>query len=169
METDEGPFQPSLPYNGTEGYSGTETSKAQALHDATSGIASIRQRYVLINAVNAAERGVTVAELRDSRLHHGRVSGALSVLHKEGRLSRLTETRDRCKVYVLPDYVDGRPTEPFGRKPHRASKEVLDAAARVERYLSRYQDDDTLFDVGNDDPIMLDMGVLVDYAKGDIE
>lgn len=170
MDSDE-TFEPSLPYAGTEGYSGTDTSKAQALQDATNGVASTRQRYVLINAVNAAEKGVTVAELRDSRLHHGRVSGALSVLHKEGRLVRLTETRDRCKVYCLPEYVDGRPTEPFGRKPHRASAEVRGAADTLDAWLRRNDDYNALFDYAPDDEdsLRLAMKTLISHARGEVE
>jgi hypothetical protein len=38
----------------------------------------------------------------------------LSDLHKAGRIARLTEERNRCKVYVLPEYVNGRETEPHG-------------------------------------------------------
>lgn len=165
----EGPFEPSLPYAGTEGYSGTDTSRAQALSDATNGVASTRQRYVLINAVNAGERGVTVAELRDSRLHHGRVSGALSVLHKEGRLVRLTEVRDKCKVYVMPDQVNGRPTEPFGRKPHRASKEVLNAATYIEARLRKDEDFDALFGMVDTGEEHEALWLLVKYARGEVE
>lgn len=46
--------------------------------------------------------------------HHGQASGALSVLHKTGYVARLTEVRERCKVYVHPDFVGGRPIEEPG-------------------------------------------------------
>jgi hypothetical protein len=104
----------ALPYKGTEGYAGSETSEDRARRDVISGTASKRQRFILILAGRAKEKGITVAEVRDQTLHHGRVSGALSVLHKVGKLSRLTEVRGRCKVYVLPEFVNGRPTEPHG-------------------------------------------------------
>jgi hypothetical protein len=45
---------------------------------------------------------------------HGSVSRVLSDLHKAGLLCRLSEVRNRCKVYVLPEYVGGRETEPHG-------------------------------------------------------
>src|SRR5687768_3793177 len=107
---DLGAGPPALPYAGTEGYAGSDTSRERALREAIDGVASKRQRFLLILASRAKERGVTVADVRDQSLHHGRVSGALSVLHKTGKLARLRETRERCKVYVLPEYVNGRET-----------------------------------------------------------
>lgn len=155
----------ALPYAGTEGYAGSETSKARALDDVVSGTASKRQRYILILASRAKEKGITVAELRDSSLHHGRVSGALSVLHKVGKLARLTEIRNKCKVYVLPEYVNGRPTESHG-VVHKADKETLDAARMVEDYLRRGEDMDALFDIESDNPINVAIWTLVNYAQG---
>lgn len=156
----------ALPYAGTEGYAGSETSKARAIDDVVKGIASKRQRYILILAERAKEKGVTVAELRDASLHHGRVSGALSVLHGAGKLARLTETRGRCKVYVLPEYVNDRPTERHG-VVHRADKETLDAATTIENYLRRNEDADALFDFEHDpDWITISMWRLVEYAQG---
>jgi len=158
-------FVPSLPYAGTEGYAGSETSRDRAMHDAVSGVASKRQRYVLIMASRAGEKGITVAELRDTNLHHGRISGALSVLHKEGRLARLAEIRDRCKVYVLPEFVAGRKTEPHG-VIHKADKATVDAAAKVEAWLRRNEDMNALFDFEDDDPIASAIWSLVNYAQG---
>jgi hypothetical protein len=158
-------FAPSLPYQGTEGFAGSDTSEAQARADVIHGTASKRQRYVLILAGRAKERGITVAELRDTTLHHGRVSGALSVLHKVGKLARLTEVRGKCKVYVLPEYVNGRPTEPHG-VVHRADKETLDAATTVENWLRRNEDINALFDYDPEDPIAVAIWKLVAYAQG---
>jgi len=159
-------FVPSLPYVGTEGFAGSETSKQAALDAVIHGTASKRQRYILILAGRAKERGITVAELRDASLHHGRVSGALSVLHKTGKLARLTDTRGRCKVYVLPEYVDGRITEPHG-VVHKADKETLEAAATLEAWLSRNEDKDALFDLPPDrSGLNGAMWRLVEYAQG---
>ena len=156
----------SLPYNGTEGYAGSETSKDRAVSEAISGTASKRQRFILILAQRAKERGITVADVRDANLHHGRVSGALSVLHKVGKLARLTETRDKCKVYVLPEYVNGRPTEPHG-VVHKADKETVNAAAIVEAHLRRGQDERALFDLPPDNEALAEaMWRLVNYANG---
>ena len=43
--------------------------------------------------------------------HHGTASGALSVLHKVDRICRLSESRNRCKIYVLEEFVNERATE----------------------------------------------------------
>jgi hypothetical protein len=159
-------FAPALPYAGTEGFAGSETSKQAALDAVIHGTASKRQRYILILAGRAKERGITVAELRDASLHHGRVSGALSVLHKTGKLARLSESRGRCKIYVLPEYVDGRITEPHG-VVHKADKETLEAAKTVEAWLRRNEDADALFDFERDDDwLTISMWQLVNYAQG---
>ena len=156
----------SLPYAGTEGFAGSDTSRQRAIDDAVSGVASKRQRYILILAGRAKEKGITVAELRDTNLHHGRVSGALSVLHKVGKLARLTETRGRCKVYVLPEYVNDRLTEAHG-VVHKADRETLEAADTVEAWMRRNEDYDALFDLDPaDDPIANAIWRLVNYAQG---
>lgn len=159
--------RPALPYAGTEGYAGSDTSKKRAFQEAINGTASKRQRYILILAERAKERGITVAELRDTNLHHGRVSGALSVLHKVGKLSRLSEVRGRCKVYVLPEYVNDRPTEPHG-VVHKADKETLDAATLIERDLQRTQDYDALFGLEDTSDKTIALWRLVQYAKGEV-
>lgn len=54
-------------------------------------------------------RGVTARELGEHmNTHHGSASGALSNLHRKGKLVRLQERRDRQSVYVLPEYVRRR-------------------------------------------------------------
>lgn len=155
----------ALPYNGTEGYAGSGTSKSRAFQEALDGTASKRQRYILILAERAKAKGVTVAELRDASLHHGRISGALSVLHKVGKLSRLTETRGRCKVYVLPEYVNDRPTEAHG-VVHKADKETLDAAALIEADLRKTEDYDALFGLEDTSDKTAALWRLVNYAQG---
>jgi hypothetical protein len=44
----------------------------------------------------------------------GSVSGGLSAMHKMGVLARLSQKRNKQKVYVVPMYVNGRDTEPAG-------------------------------------------------------
>ena len=109
------PYVPATPYGGTSGWSGSDTSRvseADRRHAqyATLVLVAIRQGY-----------GVCWYELADYYgWHHGTASGALSTLHKSGRLARLAETRlppggrRGCKVYVLPEWVEGRETEPHG-------------------------------------------------------
>ena len=108
----------SLPYNGSSGHSGTETSKNRADHADSNGLTAERQAFVYRYLLWQQEHGSTWKEISEqSGWHHGVISGALSAMHKEGRISRLLETRDRCRVYVLNEYVSGRETDSQGRKP----------------------------------------------------
>lgn len=109
--------EPELPYAGTSGWSGSETSHDRAITHDDDGTTAAAQREALFYARMAGPRGVTVAELRrEMGEHHGKVSGALSVLHMTGHLCRLYDRRDRCAIYVTPDNVEGRDTAPHGRK-----------------------------------------------------
>ena len=114
--------QPELPYNGTSGHSGTETSKARALTVDRSGKTALRQAQALNLLSQRKMSGLTWKELSEiTGLHHGTASGVLSVLHKTGRIARLKESRDGCKVYVDVSCVQGRVVEIQGRKrccPH---------------------------------------------------
>ena len=107
----------SLPYNGSSGWSGTDTSKERADEADSSGKTRSTQNQVLGHIFLERERGMTWKELADiTGWHHGTVSGALSVLHKTERIARLTDKRGRCRVYVCPEYVNGRETDQQGRK-----------------------------------------------------
>lgn len=112
-------FDPILPYAGTSGYSGSDTSERRARSDDASGVTSARQSETLRQLKTAGSRGMTWHDLADALdWHHGQASGTLSVLHGAGLIHRLAESRNRSKVYVLPLFVDGRPTEPPApRKP----------------------------------------------------
>ena len=114
--------QPELPYNQTSGHSGTDTSKARALHADRSGKTALRQAQALNLLSQREMSGLTWKELSEiTGLHHGTASGVLSVLHKTGRIARLKESRDGCKVYVDVSCVEGRVIERQGRKrccPH---------------------------------------------------
>ena len=114
--------QPELPYNGTSGHSGTDTSKERALHADRSGKTALRQAQALNLLSQREMAGLTWKEVSEiTGLHHGTASGVLSVLHKTGRIARLKETRNGCKVYVDVFCVQGRVIEKQGRKkccPH---------------------------------------------------
>lgn len=113
---------PELPYAGTSGHSGSDTSKARAVDSDRKGKTARRQLATLEFAQDSGTHGITWKELSVKLgLHHGSASGVLSVLHKTGHLIRLVEARNGCKVYVTPKYVANRPTELQGRKkccPH---------------------------------------------------
>lgn len=103
---------PVLPYAGTSGWSGSDTSEERARRADSDGTTSARQAATLRLLDAAGHRGLTWRELADQlNLHHGSASGVLSVLHKAGRIARLAERRTRCKVYVSIDHVGGRYTE----------------------------------------------------------
>ena len=109
----------SLSYAGTSGWSGSATSYERAVHADRDGTTSRRQSLVLMLLARTGEAGITYRELGAwFGWHHGQSSGVLSVLHKEQRISRLTERRGRCAIYVLNDDVLGRETVTQGR--HRA-------------------------------------------------
>ena len=63
--------------------------------------------------------------------HHGWISGALSTLHGDLVIARLSEKRDGCKIYVHPDFLANRKAEAQGRgnltKEQRAFFESLDS------------------------------------------
>ena len=108
----------SLPYAGTSGWSGTDTSEERAVFADTHGVTKRVQEYIMNLLITRGEEGATWREISNLTLwHHGTTSGALSVLHKEGRIDRLTERRNRCRVYVHPRYINGRNTDSQGRKP----------------------------------------------------
>lgn len=106
-----------LPYAGTSGWSGTDTSQERALQQDASGVTAQRQAKTLALVEAEGERGLTVVDLRTlTGWHHGQASGMLSVLHKVGRIERLTERRGRCHVYVHPTHRQGREAQPHGRQ-----------------------------------------------------
>jgi hypothetical protein len=104
--------KPHLPYAGTSGWSGSDTSESRAREADRSGTTSARQSATLELLDGVGEVGMTWSELSQvTGWHHGTASGMLSVLHGAGEIARLQERRARCKVYVLPEYASGRATE----------------------------------------------------------
>jgi hypothetical protein len=112
------PFIGSFPYNGTSGnVKGTASEDARRADD-ESGATTKRQLEVIVILRALGPRGATWAEVSNyTGHHHGTVSGALSALHKEKRIARLTERRNRCSIYVMPEYVEDRETQEQGRRP----------------------------------------------------
>jgi len=110
--------EPSLPYDGTEGFSGSDTSAERARREASDGTASERQRGVLDFLQGTQVHGATWGEVAFALdLHHGQASASLSSLHQADRIVRLKERRGRSQIYVLPQYVGDRETAPF--RPNR--------------------------------------------------
>lgn len=114
-------FHPELPYAGTSGHSGSDTSLERVIRQDSDGTTTKRQMECIRLLAHRGEFGLTWKELSDATgLHHGSASGVLSVLHLAEKIERLAEVRNRCKVYVLPEFVGGRNTEKRKKKhcPH---------------------------------------------------
>lgn len=126
---------PELPYNGTSGWSGSQASEQRAKQADSTGLTARRQLDTLNQLERAEAAGLTWQELAfHFGWHHGQASGALSNLHKGGHIERLVEKRNKCHVYVLPDWVMFRPTDPFGRKhPHEVIE--IDHTTMGNQYL----------------------------------
>lgn len=105
-----------------------------------------------------AYSGATVTEVKAALdPHHGHTSGALSILHKEGKIARLVKKRGGCKVYVALGYEGGQETEPYGRlRPSLTDDEL----ARFEYIRERYENPVSLGDVGSPD-----MGFLISLVE----
>lgn len=118
------PRFPVTPYAGASGggsdSSGDSDATTRYLDDAN--VTSAVQRGVYLRVRAAGAEGATVAEIRENSTlgHHGRVSSALSTLHLRGHLAMLHESRNRCRVYVLPQYVSGRETVEHGSNKPKA-------------------------------------------------
>lgn len=125
---------PALPYAGTSGWSGSATSHARAVDADTNGATSRRQRLVLAALDVVGAEGLTWQDLsRFANLHHGAASGVLSTLHKAGHIARLTETRNRCQVYVGLDHIAGRELAPY--RPNAATRALVDVLDDIEAAL----------------------------------
>jgi hypothetical protein len=98
---------PYVPYKGTAGWSGSDTSEQRALDNLYSGRELNNQQLALKYLKSRNDYGVTWKELATATgWHHGTASGVLSVLHQSGAIVRTIKTRNRCKVYVHQDYKD---------------------------------------------------------------
>ncbi len=118
-------FDDPMPYGTTSGWSRSETSRARAVAQDDSGVTWDRQRSALEFLQRRLDEGATWREFaRTFDLHHGQASGTLSVLHKAGKIARLTETRERCQVYVALPFVRGRQTSPY--RPNVSARLLVD-------------------------------------------
>lgn len=145
----------STPYAGTEGFSGTDTSRDRAETKAAS--ARRRQGALLKYLAVAGRHGATVVDVKMRTVggvlaglprefeHHGTASGTLSILHRAGAIARLTETRDKAHVYVLPEHIDGRPYERFIGNVEKAKIAALDEiVTEIEAERSKHSPVDRL-------------------------
>lgn len=110
MNIDFQPELPVLPFAGTSGWSGSDTSRERAVTQDKDGTTKNRQTLTLrILWEKSKYDGITWSELSEATgWHHGTSSGVLSVLHKGGFIVRLRERRNKCAVYVSPVFTNGR-------------------------------------------------------------
>lgn len=128
------PILPVLPYGGSSGWSGSDASRDRAERSDRSGLTSERQRQTLEAVRLAGIDGLTWQELSErTGWHHGTASGALSVLHRDRRLARLSERRGRCQIYVLPENILGRPTADY--QPNVSARILRDVLSEIEQDL----------------------------------
>lgn len=98
--------QPYVPYAGTAGWSGTDTSKSRALTNLRTG-RELNNQQKALKLLKLSGKGLTWKELSlQTDMHHGTASGVLSVLHKSGAIIRSTTVRDGCKVYYHIMFAD---------------------------------------------------------------
>lgn len=148
----------ALTYNGTEGYSGSEASRMRAEGEARDGTVLRRQQDVMHWVQAAGVSGVTWRDLGEvTGLHHGQITGALSNLHRAGKIARLTQRRGRCSVYVAHEYVGDRRIAPPAYT-WKNSPEVREAVQRVEKWLNERH--------SFDGPRQADMRLIIDIMKG---
>lgn len=118
----------------TDGWSGSDASHERAVNDQKTGKARQHREQTVSVLAEQAGRGLTYQELGDLfGWHHGQSSGVLSVLHKERRIARLQDRRNRCHIYVLPEYVDGRETREAGRTAANRDRVDVDPNELADR------------------------------------
>jgi hypothetical protein len=113
--------QPYVPYNGTAGWSGTDTSQERAMINLRTGKEYNNQQKTLALIKASKKLGFTWKELSDyTGMHHGTASGVLSVLHKSGAILRTTKIRNKCKVYMDLSFADTVKHEPYVEKAKKS-------------------------------------------------
>ena len=106
-----------VPYNGTAGWSGTETSQDRAMYNLRTGKEYNNQQKALALLKDARANGLTWKELSEhTGMHHGTASGVLSVLHKSYAILRGTRVRNGCKIYYSIEYSDAVTHEVYKKK-----------------------------------------------------
>lgn len=131
---DPDPVLPVLPYGNTSGWSGSTASKERATTADKTGVTSDRQRTTLNAVYIAGIDGLTWQELSEQTgWHHGTASGALSVLHRDGRIARLSDRRHKCQIYVLPEFILGRQTSDY--TPNVSARILREVLIEIEQDL----------------------------------
>lgn len=133
IHSDRDPYGGLFAYpDGTTGHVDRPASIERAHREADDGTAG--ERALAILGVLAHEPlGVTWGEIADRlQLHHGQASGALSNLHKQGRVFMLRAKRGKAHPYVHDKYRDAyAPNERYDTPAQTQSGKIRE----IERQL----------------------------------
>jgi len=100
----------AAPYAGGTGNAQAGPSTERQQREDEEGISQARQTLVVGFLGREGPLGMTIKELsKVTGWHHGQASNALSVLDTAGEIVRLDERREKQSVYVLKDFLIGRP------------------------------------------------------------
>jgi hypothetical protein len=124
-------------YWGTAGWqdaAAQSPSRETAIREASNGTLKTRLNEVLSLALSVGTVGITFKDVCDElHIHHGKSSGALSNLHKQRKLFRLTEyQRDGCSVYIHPDHAHRFESSEYSRLPAETAMERLKRQAKEQ-------------------------------------
>jgi hypothetical protein len=109
--------QPYVPYAGTAGWSGTDTSQDRAMFNLRTGREYNNQQKTLHLLKQTGSSGLTWKELSEQTdMHHGTITGVLAVLYKSGAILRTKQVRNRCRVYVDIAFTDTVEHVPYKEK-----------------------------------------------------
>lgn len=125
-------YMETMLYDGQSGsVRASDTSRERAEIEDDAGITAKRAEQVLEH-LKLRREGLTWFELGAMlKLHHGQISGCLSMLHKSGVIFALKQKRNRCHPYVHSAYrhlfsADQRLDEPVKTKATE-EKDALNA------------------------------------------
>lgn len=130
--------QPMLDFSNA--YVNRDTSRERAQREASDGTFNARKEKVL---QLLQQRDHTWRELAEKlELHHGQISGLLSILHKHGQIVMLKARRDRCHPYTHIDNTrwlmpDEYWVEPVQTKTTRKLNQADQLAETVAQFLNR--------------------------------
>jgi hypothetical protein len=137
-------------YWGTAGWqdaAAQSPSREKAIREASDGTLSKRLSKVLDFVYRQGTIGATFRDIDEALgTHHGQSSGALTNLHKQGKIARLAVYRKpgqpRCSVYVHAAYADMFDDNELYRTPTETKSQRLVREAReLERVIVELRDE----------------------------
>lgn len=133
----------------TTGHVQRTASIDRAVEESRNGTAADRALQILA-VLRANPLGLTWKEVADKLgLHHGQASGALSNLHKTGRVFMLREKRGRSHPYVHEDFRNAYTT---GERYDSPAQTYAGKARELEREIAAALEADYQRGIHIDDP-----------------